>query len=103
MKVIAISEFRRQGNESTANQNIEVAEAGKVLDDLHKRGILQTVHLRKDVPGTVIVMECGTLEDAHQYMSMLPGVINGTTEYYLIPLGSELPPNAFLGARIAGR
>ncbi|MFV1980751.1 MAG: hypothetical protein ACC655_06320 [Rhodothermia bacterium] len=102
MKVVVITEFRPQGSDSTVGQNIEVAEAGKVLDDLHQRGILQTIHLRKDRPGTVMLMECGTVEDAHQHISNLPGVINGTTEYYLIPLGSELPPNAFLGARMAG-
>jgi hypothetical protein len=100
MKIIAITEFKDDAD-SSLDQNAEVAAAGRVLDDLHQRGILKTIYLRKDHPGTVMVMECGTIEDAHQYMSNLPGVIHKTTEYYLIPLGSELPPGAFLGVRLA--
>jgi hypothetical protein len=49
-----------------------------------------------------MIMECGTVEDANQYMSKLPGVAAGTTSYSLVQLGSELPPNAFLGTRMAG-
>ncbi len=100
MKVIAVSEFKAQDDRSV-DQNALLSEAGKILDDLHQRGILKTIYLRKDHPGTVMVMECGTIEDAHQYMSKLPGIASGSTEYYLIPLGSELPPQAFLGARMA--
>ncbi len=100
MKVLAVSEFKAEDDRSV-DQNALLSEAGRVLDDLHKRGILKTIYLRKDHPGTVMVMECGTVEDAHQYMSKLPGIANGSTEYYLIPLGSELPPQAFLGARMA--
>lgn len=101
MKVIVVSEFKAQDDRSV-DQNALIAEAGKVLNDLHERQILTAVYLRKDHPGTVIIFECGTVEDAHQYMSKFPGVIQGTTEYYLIPLGSELPPHVFLGARMAG-
>ena len=101
MKVLVVSEFKAQDDRSV-DQNALIAEAGKILNDLHERGILKTVYLRKDQPGTVILFECGTVEDADQYMSKFPGVIQGTTEYHLIPLGSELPPHVFLGARMAG-
>jgi hypothetical protein len=102
MKVIAVSEFRPRPDGSI-DQGAQVSAAGRALDDLHQRGILQTVFLRKDRPGTVLIMECGTEEDAHKYMQSLPGVAAGTTSYELILLGSEIPPAAFLGARMAGQ
>lgn len=101
MKVIALTEFVA-GPDGFVDINKNIAASGRALDDLHRREILQSIYLRKDTPGTVMIMECGTAEDADRYMSTLPGVVAGTTSYTLILLGSELPPNAFLGTRIAG-
>jgi hypothetical protein len=101
MKVIALTEFIA-GPNGSVDMNKQITEAGRVLDDLHRRGILQTIYLRKDTPGTVMIMDCGTADDADQYMNTLPGVAAGSTSYSLILLGSELPPNAFLGTRVAG-
>lgn len=102
MRVIAVSQFTA-GPDGAIDLNAQVADAGRVFDDLHRRGILQTVYLRKDKPGTVVIMDCGSEEDARQYMNELPGVNAGTTTYELILLGSEIPPGAFLGARMAGQ
>ena len=101
MKVIALTEFVA-GPDGSIDMNKQITEAGRVLDDLHRRGILQTIYLRKDTPGTVMIINCGTEEDAHQYVKTLPGVAAGSTSYSLILLGSELPPGAFLGSRMAG-
>ena len=98
MKVIAFTE--NHDLPEGVDQAAQVSEAGQILNDLHERGILERVFLRKDVPGVVMMMECGTLEDAHQYMEAFPGVKNGSTSYQLTPLGTEIPPNAFLGFRM---
>lgn len=100
MKVVAVTEFK-PADEGDVDANAQLQQAGLVLDDLHKRGILLSVYLRKDQPGTVMIMECGTIDDAHQYVRSLPGVKDDTTDYYLVPLGSEIPPSAFIGTRMA--
>lgn len=102
MRVIALTLFTNDGK-GNSSRGVNVAEAGAVLDDLHQRGILQSIYLRKDHPGTVVTLECGTLEDAHKYLSRFPGVADGGTTYELIPLGSEIPPSAFVGVRMKGK
>lgn len=61
------------------------AEAGRAWG-LYQAGVFRELYFRQDRPEAVLILECGTLEEAHKMLGSLPLVKEGLIVFELIPL-----------------
>lgn len=54
--------------------------------ELYQDGILRELYFRADVPGAVLVMEAGSIEEVEKALATLPLVREGLVAFDLIPL-----------------
>lgn len=52
---------------------------------------IRTFYFRKDRPGVVFILECDTLDEAHNLLQELPFVKDGLLAFNLIPIGPLEP------------
>jgi hypothetical protein len=89
MKIIAYDRFKPGVTMETIKPYIkeEVANVWR----LWKAGIVRENYARADVPGVVIVFECGSVADAKGYVEDFPLSKAGLLEWDYIPLDAPLP------------
>ncbi|MXW72765.1 MAG: superoxide dismutase [Gammaproteobacteria bacterium] len=86
MKIFAIS-YRPPGTTEAAKEPQKIPEAYRAWE-LYKSGVFREMHWRADgKPGVVLVLECDTVDQAHEALNSLPMVIGGTLAFDVIPVG----------------
>lgn len=75
MQFLALS--RRLDGTTPEKLAVHAADEAHVAWQLHTEGILRSVHLCPDRPGSVIVLECTSLSEARAALQRLPMVIAG--------------------------
>ena len=86
MKIFAIS-YRPPGTTDAAKEPQKIPEAYRAWE-LYKSGVFREMHWRADgKPGVVLVLECDTVDEAHEALNSLPMVIGGTLAFDVIPVG----------------
>jgi hypothetical protein len=53
------------------------ADEARVAWQLHTEGVLRSVHMCPDRPGSALVLECGSLDEAQAMLQRLPMVRDG--------------------------
>ncbi len=53
---------------------------------LYQSGVIRELYFRSDQHAAVLILECGTLDEAHQALNSLPLVQQGLIEFEVIPL-----------------
>jgi hypothetical protein len=48
---------------------------------LHASGVLRSVHMCPDRPGSMLVLECADLEEVHSHLATLPMVAQGLIDF----------------------
>jgi muconolactone delta-isomerase len=61
------------------------AEAAQVWD-LYQAGILRELYFHQDQHSAVLVLECGSVDEARQVLATLPLVETGLISFRIIPL-----------------
>lgn len=85
MKILAL-EIEKQGIAASAfTDQLLRAEAQRAWE-LHQQGVIRELYFRADRPSAVLVLECASLEEAHQVLDTLPLVHGGLIMFDLIPL-----------------
>jgi muconolactone delta-isomerase len=84
MKILAL-EHDMPGATSDAFQQFAQDEAQKVWD-LHQAGLIRELYFRADESRAVLVLECGSTEEASKTLADLPFVREGLISFELIPL-----------------
>lgn len=75
MQFIALS--RRQPGTTQDLLAPHATEEANVAWQLHTEGVLRSVHICPDRPGSVIILECQSLSDAEAALARLPMVKDG--------------------------
>lgn len=75
MQLLALS--RRLDGTTPEKLAALAADEARVAWQLHTEGVLRSVHLCPERPGSAIVMECASLEDAKAVLQRLPMVRAG--------------------------
>ena len=98
MKIIAYDRFKPGVTMETIKPYIqdEVANVWR----LWKAGIVRENYARADVPGVVIVFECGDLDEAKRYVEDFPLSRAGLLEWDYIPLDAPLPLEFLFDSKI---
>lgn len=79
MQFLALSR-RCEGTTPEKLAALATAEAAAAWQ-LHAEGVLRSVHICPDRPGSAIVLECASLEDARIALGRLPMVNAGLIEF----------------------
>ncbi len=95
MKILALDKV---GDIPTSEQDIKrlIQTEAKQIWDLKRDGLIRETYFRQDRPGTVLVLECESVEEARQIIQSLPLVQAGLTDFELIPLGHYAPLDLLL-------
>jgi len=98
MKIVAYDRFKPGVTMETIKPYIqdEVANVWR----LWKAGIVRENYARADVPGVVIVFECGDLDEAKRYVEDFPLSRAGLLEWDYIPLDAPLPLEFLFDSKI---
>lgn len=75
MQVLALS--RRLEGTTPEKLAAHAADEARVAWQLHTEGLLRSVHLCPERPGSVIVLECASLDEARATLQRLPMVQAG--------------------------
>lgn len=81
MQILALS-VRRPGTTPEALAPLAAAEA-RAAWQLHAEGLLRSVHLCPERPGSAIVLECASLDEARVALQRLPMVQAGLIDFEL--------------------
>lgn len=84
MKILAL-ERELPGSTSEAFQRFAADEARKAWE-LHQAGWIRELYFRGNETSAVLMLECGTVEEASKILSELPFVREGLIAFELIPL-----------------
>lgn len=84
MKILAL-EHDLPGATSDAFKRLAQDEARKVWD-LNQTGVIRELYFRADESRAVLVLECGSTEEASKILADLPFVHEGLISFELIPL-----------------
>lgn len=84
MKIIAIEKEKSKLSSADFAPHLE-AEA-RAVHRLQKQDFIREIYFRADRNEAVLVLECGSIEEARQGLANLPLVSNGLIEFELIPL-----------------
>jgi muconolactone delta-isomerase len=61
------------------------AEAARVWE-LYQAGLFREMYFRQDWPGAVLILECASVDEAHEVLNTLPLVKEGLITFEVIPL-----------------
>jgi hypothetical protein len=64
---------------------------------LHLAGKIDQWYFQNDAYGVVFIMNCATVDEAHELLEKLPLGVAGMMEFELIPLGPLRPLNLLIG------
>ena len=84
MKVLAIEEPNPIATDEDFAPHLK-AEAARAWE-LHQSGIIRELYFRADREEAVLVLECASLEAAHEALKTLPLVAESLISFHLIPL-----------------
>jgi muconolactone delta-isomerase len=84
MKMIAIEKELPGANKADFVPLLK-REAARAWE-LYRAGIIRELYFRADRTEAVLVLECGTIDEANQALSSLPLVQNGLIAFEVIPL-----------------
>jgi muconolactone delta-isomerase len=84
MKILALE---KEGPQTTAEQfQLHLrAEAARVYQ-LYQAGLVRELYFHQDHHTAILILECATLDEAHQVLNTLPLVQAGLITFDLIPL-----------------
>lgn len=85
MKILAIEHDMPGAAPEAFTEHLKQAEALKVWE-LYQADALREIYFRADQNAAVLVLECPTLDDAHDLVNSLPLVRAGLITFALIPL-----------------
>ena len=84
MKILALE---HELPEATAdNFWVHAKDEARKVWALHQAGVILETYFRADRSEAVLVLECPSVEDAREALSVLPFVQNGLITFELIPL-----------------
>jgi muconolactone delta-isomerase len=86
MKILAIERAAAGANEELFRRLRE--EEARVAWHLYQEGLVRELYFRADRPEAVLVLECASLEEAHQVVARLPMAAAGLIDFELIPLAA---------------
>jgi hypothetical protein len=92
MQILAIDRFLPGINMEKVQPHLK--DEMKVTWEHYKQGKIRELYFRRDHPGVVLMMECNSLEEAHELLDELPLVKEQLIEFELIPLGYFEPLEA---------
>lgn len=92
MQILAIDRFLPGINMEKVQPHLK--DEMKVTWEHYKQGKIRELYFRQDHPGVVLMMECNSLEEAHELLDELPLVKEQLIEFELIPLGYFEPLEA---------
>ncbi len=95
MKILALDKVGDQPASEDEIKELIRAEA-KQIWELKRDGLIRETYFRQDRPGTVLVLECESLQEAQELINSLPLVKAGLTEFELMPLGHYAPLDLLL-------
>ena len=84
MKILAI-EHELPNATAEQFQQYAIAEARKVWE-LHQAGIIREIYFRADRNDAVLMLECATVNEAKEILTILPFVQNKLITFEIIPL-----------------
>ncbi len=84
MKILAL-EHEVPGAATEAFERYKTAEARKAWD-LYHAGVIRELYFRADRNEAILVLECGSVEEAQEILSTLPFVQNRLIAFEVIPL-----------------
>lgn len=84
MKIIAF-EKELPGSSREQFQHHALAEARKIWE-LHQAGCIRELYFRMDRSEAVLMLECGSIQEAEHILDQLPYVEHGLIRFDLIPL-----------------
>jgi len=85
MKILAIEKEMPDVTEEQFRPELLKAEAARAWE-LYQAGVLRELYFRQDRPEAVLVLECPTVQDAHDTLDTLPLVREHLIAFDLIPL-----------------
>ena len=85
MKILAIEHDAPAATPKAFTDELKQAEALKVWE-LYQSDALREIYFRADQSAAVLMLECSTLEEAHDIVNSLPLVRAGLIAFELIPL-----------------
>ena len=84
MKILALEHELPEAAAGTFRRFAE--EESRKVWDLHQAGIIRELYFRADRNEAVLVLECESVSDAQELLSMLPFVQNNLIAFEIIPL-----------------
>ncbi|HKM79893.1 MAG TPA: muconolactone Delta-isomerase family protein [Candidatus Acidoferrum sp.] len=84
MKVLALENEVVNATEDDFRPHLK-AEAAKVWE-LCQAGVIREIYFRGDARRAVLILECGSREEAQQILGTLPLVKEGLTDFEVVPL-----------------
>jgi hypothetical protein len=100
MKIIAYDHFKPGVAKESITLNL-LKEEMTYAWRLQKAGVIREIYGRADAPSAVIVFECGTVDDAKEYVAAFPLVKAGLLEWTFLPLIAPLPFEVLFDTAIA--
>ena len=85
MKILAIEHDTPAATPEAFTDELKQAEALNVWE-LYQSDTLREIYFRADQSAAVLMLECSTLEEAHDIVNSLPLVRAGLITFELIPL-----------------
>jgi hypothetical protein len=87
MKILALERDVPGCDTSTLNDTL-LEEEARAVWHLCQSGMIRETYFRADRRAAVLVLECGTVEEARALLSTLPLVKQGVIEFDFIPLAT---------------
>ncbi len=84
MKVLALENEAANTTENNFRPHLK-AEAAKVWE-LCQAGVIREIYFREDVRRAVLILECGSREEAQEILGTLPLVKEGLINFEVVPL-----------------
>ena len=99
MKIIALDRLKRAISAEPLQPHLLMQEMSEVWR-LWKAGIIRECYGRTDAPGTVIVLECESVEEAERYVNNFSLSRAGLLEWSLLPLTAPYPLAALFDPKL---
>ena len=84
MKILALEKEVPGVTEDAFKPYLE-EEAARVWE-LYRAGVFRELYFRQDEPSAVLILECGSVEEAKGFLNTLPLVREGLSTFDVIPL-----------------
>ncbi len=96
MQILAIDKFLPGTTMEKVQPHLK--EEMIVTWEHYKQGKIRQLFFRQDSPGVVLMMECDSIDEAHEILDELPLVKEKLIEFELTPLGYFEPLEALFGS-----